>query len=274
MKDIAPLSVYPVPGLPEIRPGDDLAALLARAVAERVGPLESGDVVVVAQKVVSKAEGARVALAEVTPSAFARDFAERWEKDPRLVELVLRESLRIVRMERGVMITETRHGFVCANSGVDLSNTGGSEEGSGARGEGGEIAVLLPEDPDQSAARLREGLGRGAGAGGKDVEVGVIVSDTFGRPWRVGLTQVALGVAGLAPLVDLRDTNDVDGRPLHATIIAMADQLACAADLVCGKTARVPAAVIRGYRPPEGDGQATGNSGRELIRDPAMDLFR
>jgi len=254
----APVSIHPVPGLPEVRPGDDRGALLAGALAGLPLPLRDGDVVVVAQKVVSKAEGSRVALSAVEPSPAARQWGEAWDKDPRQVEVVLRESRRIVRMERGVIIAETRHGFVCANAGVDLSNSGGEE-----------LAILLPEDPDRSAAALRARLGRGSGEGGRDAEIAVIVADTFGRPWRVGLTQVALGVAGLEPLLDLRDSPDVDGRTLHATLIAVADELASAADLVCGKTSRVPAAVVRGYpyRP-------AGGSGRALIRAAEMDLFR
>lgn len=263
--------VYPVAGLPEVRPGDDLAALLGGALAGRVlppaeeAPPDAGDALVVAQKVVSKAEGSWVALEAVQPGPFARQWAQQWGRDPRLVELVLRESRRIVRMERGVIIAETHHGFICANAGVDLSNTGVAPEA------GGEVAVLLPEDPDRSAALLREGLARhlGVTAGAAPA---VIVADTFGRPWRVGLTQVALGTAGLAPLLDLREGLDADGRPLHATVIAVADQIACAADLVCGKTARVPAALVRGAAPqPPAPGNADG---RALLREPGMDLFR
>ena len=273
----ASVSIHPVVGLPEVHPGDDLGGLLLAALAAQQLRPEHGDVLVVAQKVVSKAEGARVALADLTPSPFAQAWADRWHKDPRQVELVLRQSRRVVRMERGVMITETHHGFVCANAGVDLSNAG--DEGVSGPGAGG-VAILLPEDPDRSARLLREAVRTATGA-----EVGVIVADTFGRPWRVGLTQVALGVAGLAPLVDYRETADVDGRTLHATIIAVADELACAADLVCGKTQRVPAALIRGYRaarpqaeaapaPAAGGIQAVGDSGQALIRAPEMDLFR
>ncbi len=258
------VSIHPVPGLPEVQVGDDLGALLAAALAPTAAahpppwraPAD-GDVLVVAQKVVSKAEGARVALDALTPSAFALRYAARWDKDPRLVELVLRESRRVVRMERGVMITETHHGYICANAGVDLSNVGGEAE----------VAVLLPEDPDRSARQLREALRTACGA-----DVAVVVADTFGRPWRVGLTQVALGVAGLAPLVDYRDSPDVDGRTLHATVIAVADELACAADLVCGKTARVPAALIRGW--PRSAPSADNDSGGALLRAPEMDLFR
>jgi coenzyme F420-0:L-glutamate ligase/coenzyme F420-1:gamma-L-glutamate ligase len=256
----APVTIHPLAGLPEVRPGDDLGALLLAALRALGLALESGDVLVVAQKVVSKAEGSRVALASVEPSPFARRWAERWDKDARLIEVVLRESRRLVRMERGVIIAETHHGYVCANAGVDLSNAG--------EGGAGEVAILLPEDPDGSARALREALRAGTGAA-----VGVIVADTFGRPWRVGLTQVALGVAGLAPLVDYRDSPDVDGRTLHATLIAVADELACAADLVCGKTRRVPAALIRGYAPQHAPG-ASGSDGTALLRAPEMNLFR
>lgn len=258
MAPIDPITVYPLEGLPEVRPGDDLPRLMVQALAARKMPLRDGDVVVVAQKVVSKAEGSRVALAAIEPSPYARRWAERWGKDPRMVELVLRESRRIVRMERGVIIAETHHGYVCANAGVDLSNSGAEE-----------FAILLPEDCDRSAAVLRDRLRAHCGKDGADVELAVIVADTFGRPWRVGLTQVALGVAGLAPLVDYRDTPDVDGRQMHATVIAVADELACVADLVCGKTRRVPAAIVRGYPLPKGEG-----NGGALIRAAEMDLFR
>ncbi len=247
------ISIHPVAGLPEVKPGDDLAVLLRQALAGQKFPLEDGDVVVVAQKVVSKAEDARVALASLEPSPQARDWGERWERDPRMVELVLRESKRIVRMERGLIICETRHGFVCANAGIDLSNSGEAE-----------MAILLPEDCDRSARDLREGIGRELGR-----DVAVIIADSFGRPWRSGLTQVALGVAGLKPLVDLRGEPDADGRELHVTIIALADELACAADLVCGKINRVPVGIVRGYTGERGEG-----SGAEMLRDPEQDLFR
>jgi coenzyme F420-0:L-glutamate ligase/coenzyme F420-1:gamma-L-glutamate ligase len=260
------ISIHPIPGLPEIQPGDDLGGLIAEALASDNFTLADGDVVVVAQKAVSKAEGARADLSAIEPGPFATQWARRWGKDARLIELVLRESRRTVRMERGVLITETHHGFVCANSGVDLSNTGG-----------GEWAILLPKDPDGSARALKQRLSQGTGPAGSPadgpadspVELAVIVSDTFGRPWRVGLTQVALGVAGLEPLLDLRESPDVDGRTLHATVIAIADELASAADLVCGKTSRIPAAVIRGYRFTPGE-----DGGKALIRAPEMDLFR
>ncbi|MEE8434974.1 MAG: coenzyme F420-0:L-glutamate ligase [bacterium] len=283
------VSIHPIEGLPEILPGDDLPGLLAGALRRMSFSLADGDVIVVAQKVVSKAEGARVALDTVEPTPETRRWAEQWGKDPRMVELVLRETRRIVRRERGLIISETRHGFVCANAGIDLSNSGGED-----------LAILLPEDSDRSAGQMRQRLAEEAGAeapngreakapggqqagvgavagagprGGKTPDIAVIVSDTFGRPWRVGLTQVALGVAGLEPLLDLRESPDVDGRTLHATIIAVADELACAADLVCGKITRVPAAVIRGY-PFERAREEQPAGGAALIRDPEMDLFR
>jgi len=248
-----PLTILPVTGLPEVRPGDDLAALLATAVAAHGPALADGDVVVVAQKVVSKAEDARVPLASVEPSPFARAWAARWEREPRQVEIVLREARRIVRMERGLIIAETRHGFVCANAGVDLSNTGPEP-----------VAILLPEDPDRSARRLRQGIADRLGR-----DVAVIVADTFGRPWRSGLVQVALGVAGLTPIIDFKGVPDADGRVMKSTEVCVADQLACAAELACGKTEGVPIAIVRGYAGPRGEG-----SGRELLRDPELDLFR
>jgi coenzyme F420-0:L-glutamate ligase/coenzyme F420-1:gamma-L-glutamate ligase len=249
----APISLHPLPGLPEVLPGDDLAALLVEAARKSGVGFADGDVLVVAQKVVSKAEGARIALNTVTPSPKAEAWARAWKKDARQVEVVLRESKRILRMERGILIAETHHGFVCANAGVDLSNSGGMD-----------IAILLPEDPDRSARKLREAIRQATGA-----DVAVIVADSFGRPWRQGLTQVALGVAGLLPLLDLRGERDTEGREMHVTVIAIADELACAADLVCGKTRRVPAALIRGYHGPPQDG-----SGQEMIRPEQEDLFR
>ena len=248
-----PLEVYPVAGMPEVLPGDDLTAHIVTALRRSDLPPRDGDVLVVAQKVVSKAENARVDLKTVEPTPFAKQWAETWERDPRAVELVLRESKRIVRMARGLIVSETHHGFVCANAGLDQSNTGHSE-----------VALLLPRDPDLSARTLREGLQQAFG-----VDVAVIVADTFGRPWRVGLTQVALGVAGLLPVEDHIDKLDNDGRRLHMTTIAQADQLACAADLVCGKLKRVPVALIRNYEGPRGEG-----TGKELLRDPNLDLFR
>ena len=239
------IRIIPVEGLPEIREGDDLAELIA-ARAE----LENGDVLVVAQKAVSKAEGRIVRLAEVEPSDEARRLAG--DEDPRRLEVILRESKRIVRTRPPLVIAETRHGFVCASAGVDSSNAPEAE-----------TVVLLPEDPDASAARIRERLRELAG-----IEVGVVVSDSFGRPWRQGTTDVAIGLAGIRPLLDLKGVRDAAGYELHATVIAVADELAAAAELVLGKIAGIPAALIRGY-----DASGEG-SGRELVMPEERDLFR
>ena len=239
------ISIGPVEGLPEIREGDDLAALIA----ERA-QLEDGDVLVVAQKVVSKAEGRVIELAGVEPSERARELAA--DQDPRQLEVVLRESARIVRTRPPLVIAETSHGFVCASAGVDASNAPAPE-----------TVVLLPEDPDASAARLRERLRDLAGA-----DVGVIISDSFGRAWRQGTTDVAIGLAGVRPLLDLKGVRDAAGYELHATVIAVADELAGAAELAMGKTDGVPAVVIRGV-----DARGEG-SARELVMPPERDLFR
>jgi coenzyme F420-0:L-glutamate ligase/coenzyme F420-1:gamma-L-glutamate ligase len=239
------ISIAPVEGLPEIEEGDDLAALIAQR-----AELKAGDVVVVAQKAVSKAEGRVVRLADVEPSDEARRLAG--DEDPRRLEVILREAQRIVRTRPPLVIAETRHGFVCASAGVDSSNA--PEAGA---------VVLLPEDPDASAARLREQLLRLTGA-----EVGVIVSDSFGRPWRQGTTDVAIGLAGIRPLLDLKGERDPAGYELHATVIAVADELAAAAELVLGKTSGIPAAVIRGANV-AGEGSA-----RDLVMPAERDLFR
>jgi len=240
-----PVQIIPVSGLPEIRPGDDLAALIRRAAGPDLTP---DSILAVAQKIVSKAEGALVDLRTIEPSARALDWARQWNQDPRLVELVLRHSRRIVRMERGVLIAETSHGFVAANAGVDRSNIPPPDH-----------ATLLPSDPDASARRLHQALGCGA----------VIITDTFGRPWRLGLVNVAIGVSGLDPLEDLRGAPDRSGRPLQGTVVALADELAAASGLVMRKTAGVPAALIQGLQwiPAEG-------SARRLVRPPDQDLFR
>jgi coenzyme F420-0:L-glutamate ligase/coenzyme F420-1:gamma-L-glutamate ligase len=245
------IRLTPIPGLPEIEPGADLAGLLREAAAN-AGIALAGNVVVVCQKVVSKAEGRLVPLDEVTPGEEARSIAAEHDRDPRQVELVLRESRRIVRRGHGVLITETRHGFVCANAGVDLSNAPGPD-----------VAVLLPEDPDASARRLSEALS------GPEARVAVVVSDTFGRPWREGLVDVALGSAGLAPIRDDRGSRDRAGRELLVTQPATADQLAAAAGLLMWKSAGIPAVVVSGL-PLTGD----GNVRDDLLRDPATDLFR
>jgi coenzyme F420-0:L-glutamate ligase/coenzyme F420-1:gamma-L-glutamate ligase len=239
------ISIRPVEGLPEIGEGDDLAALIA----ERT-ELADGDVLVVAQKAVSKAEGRVVRLDEVEPSVRARELAG--DRDPRQLEVILREAVRLVRVRPPLVIAETQHGFVCASAGVDASNA--PEAGS---------VVLLPEDPDASAARLRVRLLELTGA-----EVGVIVSDSFGRPWRQGTTDVAIGLAGIRPLLDLKGVRDRTGYELHATVIAVADELAGAAELVLGKLDGVPAAVITGADA-RGEGRA-----RDLVMPPERDLFR
>jgi coenzyme F420-0:L-glutamate ligase/coenzyme F420-1:gamma-L-glutamate ligase len=239
------IEITPVEGLPEIRAGDDLAALIA----ERAD-LRDGDVLVVAQKVVSKAEGRVVRLADVEPSEEARRLADG--EDPRRIEVILRESKRIVRTRPPLVIAETRHGFICASAGVDASNA--PELGT---------VVLLPDDPDTSAAFLRGRLGELTGS-----EVGVIVSDSFGRAWRRGTTDVAIGLSGIRPLLDLEGERDPAGYELHATVIAVADELAAAAELVLGKTAGTPAAVIRGF-----DARGEGSAG-DLVIPAERDLFR
>jgi coenzyme F420-0:L-glutamate ligase/coenzyme F420-1:gamma-L-glutamate ligase len=245
------LHLFGLEGFPLVGSGDDLATLVIEAAQHSKVSLRDG-VLVVCQKIVSKAEGRVVSLADVTPSPEAERIAAEDGKDPRHVEVVLRESARVVRRGPGVLICETRHGFVCANAGVDLSN---------APAEG--TAVLLPEDPDASAARLRDALlARGAGP------LGVIVSDTFGRPWREGLVDVALGCAGIDPIADLRGGNDLVGRRLEVTATATADQLAAAAGLLMVKDAGVPAVWVSGMTP-----FGVGNA-RALLRNPAHDLFR
>ena len=245
------LALRPVVGLPEIRRETDLAAEISKAA--RAGGLSlEGGVLVVCQKVVSKAEGRVVDLATVTPSETARRIAEEDEKDPRHVEVVLGETVRIARRGHGVLISETRHGFVCANAGVDRSNAPGPE-----------IAVLLPEDPDASAQRLRDDLvARGHGP------LAVIVSDTFGRPWREGLVDQAIGSAGLTPLADARGERDWMGRTLEVTAMATVDQLAAAAGLLMTKDSGHAAVWVEGVAP-RGEGTV-----RELLRESQLDLFR
>jgi len=247
----APLKLTPLADVPAVAPGDDLPALIVAA-AESAGVKVGDGVLVVCQKIVSKAEGRTVALADVEPSEEARRIAVEDEKDPRHVEVVLRETKRVVRHGHRVLISETEHGFVCANAGVDLSNSPGED-----------VAVLLPVDSDASARSLRDGL---AAIGCPNV--GVIVSDTFGRPWRDGLVDVAIGCAGIAPIIDVRGHRDWAGRELQVTMTATADQLAAAAGLLMVKDAGVPAVWIEGLVP-EGDGGIG-----ELLRDPSEDLFR
>ena len=247
------LEIIGLRSLPEVRPGDDLAQLAAQALKKEKVELRRGDVLVIAQKIVSKAEDRRVRLRDVTPSPFARNWARQAGTDARLVEVVLQESTRIVRMSERALITETRHGFVCANAGVDQSNVPG-------RG----WVTLLPLDPDKSAQKFVKGIKKRSG-----VAVAAVISDTFGRPWREGLVNVAIGAAGLRVLRDLRGQTDAHGKELKATVLAVADELAAAAGLVMGKKERVPVAIVRGF-----DYRAGKDSARRLVRPQARDLFR
>jgi coenzyme F420-0:L-glutamate ligase/coenzyme F420-1:gamma-L-glutamate ligase len=250
------LEVFALDGIPEIEPGADLAGLLCEAIAASpAAPLQSSDVLVVTQKVVSKAEGAIVDLRTVEPRPEAVAFAREFDRDARQIEIVLREARRVVRMEHGVLITETPHGFVCANGGVDASNVG---PGSG------QVVTLLPSDPDASAAGIRERVRDTLG-----IDIPVIVSDSFGRPWRYGIVDVAIGLSGMAPLEDLRGVADHDGRVMRSTVRAVADELASAAELAFGKTTGRPAAVIRGAEVTRGEGSI-----REMLMPADIDLFR
>ena len=250
---IRAITAIPVRGLPEVRAGDSLADLILTALRKQRQPLQAGDIVVVKHKVVSKAEGRVATLADVEPSARARRWGKAWKHDPRLLEIALADARRVVRSGHGVLITETRHGFVCANSGVDLSNV-----------DGGSTAVLLPADSDASARRLHADFRRRL-----RLHIPVIVADSFGRAWREGLTEAALGVAGLQPLHDFRGRRDPHGYTLHATAEAVADELACLAGLTCGKLQRTPACIIRGFPYQRGKGSV-----RELVRPADRDLFR
>jgi coenzyme F420-0:L-glutamate ligase/coenzyme F420-1:gamma-L-glutamate ligase len=243
-------------GIPEVAPGDDLGRLIGDAIdaTEGILPLRPDDVLVVTQKIVSKAEGAIVDLDAVAPRPEAVAFGARWDRDPRQVEVVLREARRVVRMERGVIITETEHGFVCANGGIDASNVGPAS---------GHIVTLLPHDPDASAAAIRAAVRERFG-----VDVPVIVSDSFGRPWRWGITDVAIGVSGLIPIEDLRGTPDADGRVMKSTIRAAADEIASAAELALGKVGGRPVALVRGARPLLGEGSI-----RDSLMPREFDLF-
>lgn len=242
------LQIFPVVGLPEIEPGADLATLIAANFE-----LTDGDIVVITSKIVSKAEGCAIDLADVEPSAFAVAWAPRWDKDPRVVEVVLTEARRIVRQVGPVLITETRHGFVCANSGVDQSSSGAAER-----------VLTLPVDPDASARRVRAALAA------RGVAVAVVITDTFGRPWREGQTDVAIGVAGLNPLRSYIGETDPHGHEFRVQELCVADELAAAAELVKGNTSRVPVAVVRGYEwePDESASMAP------VLRDSSKDLFR
>jgi coenzyme F420-0:L-glutamate ligase/coenzyme F420-1:gamma-L-glutamate ligase len=240
-------------GLPNVTPGTDLAQVIVEAAQAQEVTFIDGDILVVTQKIVSKAEGQLVDLHTVTPSPFALQVAKEQAKDPQIVEVVLRESKRVVRMAQRTIIAETHHGFICAHAGVDESNVAG--EGT---------VALLPVDPDASARRLRQGIRERTG-----IELAIIISDTFGRPWREGLVNVAIGVAGMGPFKDYRGLPDTEGRMLKVTTLAVVDELASAAELVMGKLDRVPVALIRGYAFIPGDGAAT-----QLVRAPERDLFR
>jgi coenzyme F420-0:L-glutamate ligase / coenzyme F420-1:gamma-L-glutamate ligase len=247
------LRLIPIPLADEIHPGDSLADKLLESLRRRRLRLQSGDILIVKHKIVSKSEGRIIDLATIQPSAESIAWAKQYALDPRIIELALRESRAVIRRKNGVLITETHHGFLCANSGVDVSNV-----------NGGSHAVLLPEDSDRSAANLRRALERRTG-----LAIPVIITDSFGRPWREGLTEFAIGIAGMKPLRDDRGRRDPHGYKLKASIEAVADELACAAGLACGKLNRAPACIVRGFRYEAGPGNA-----RDLLRPAATDLFR
>lgn len=247
------ISVIGINHIPEVNPGDDLPALILAGCEASDVTLQEGDVLVVTQKVVSKAEGMLLDLDDVEPSPFALEFAQKWDKDPRHTEVVLRESARVVRMDRGIIISETRHGLVCANAGVDASNVPGSN-----------IVCLLPVDPDASALCIREAVRQQTG-----LDAPVIISDSFGRPWRNGITNIAIGISGIQPLIDYRGRHDANGYLLNVTVIAVADELAAAAELVMGKLDACPVAVVRRYPFTKAEVGA-----RELVMEPGRDLFR
>ena len=264
------IQAVPLPALPEVTPGAELSLLIANAWRDlareqpNLAP-RPRDVLVVTQKIVSKAEGALVDLGTIEPRREAVEFARRWERDPRQVEVVLRESTQVLRMERGIVVCRTRHGFVCANAGVDASNTGR-----------GDFVTLLPDDPDASARRIRDGLATRLELEPSNVPA-VIVSDSFGRPWRFGIVDVALGVAGIEPLVDWRGRPDADGRVMHSTVVAIADEICSTAELAASKTSRQPVVLVRGveFNAPRGDRPGSEPSvQREVVMPLDMDLFR
>jgi coenzyme F420-0:L-glutamate ligase/coenzyme F420-1:gamma-L-glutamate ligase len=246
------ITIIGLNGLPLVKEGDDLGRIVVECMKRQGAEILDGDVIVVAQKIVSKSEGRVLDLVDVTPSLFAKEVARRTRRNSRHVEAVLRETRRIVRMQKSHLITQTKHGFVCANAGIDRSNV-----------EGKSRVVLLPEDPDKSASTIRDRIFALTRR-----DVAVIISDTFGRPWRLGYVNVALGVAGMKPLKDYRGIKDMFNRDLTVTVMAVADELASAAELVMNKTDGVPVAIIRGYSYLGGDG-----SGKELIRPPELDMF-
>ncbi len=248
------LTIFPVLGLPDISKGDHLGKLIVTKIREAGEEIQRADIVVVSQKIVSKAEGRIVFLGRVRPSPFALEIAREADKDPKHVEMILRESKKMIRMKNGHLITETRHGFVCANAGIDMSNVGKHSD----------TVTLLPQDPDKSAASIRSNIRQLTGQ-----DVPVIITDTFGRAWRIGQVNFAIGVSGLRPIRDYRGTRDMYRHVLRVTEIAVADELASAAELVMNKADRVPVAVVRGYKFRRGSG-----TGRDLIRPEDSDLFR
>jgi coenzyme F420-0:L-glutamate ligase/coenzyme F420-1:gamma-L-glutamate ligase len=247
------LRIIGVDGIGEVYPGDDLTAVIQRGLHTSAVQLEAGDILVVTHKIVSKAEGRLIDLRTVEPSPFARQWAARYDKDPRQIEVVLQEAVRVVRMERGIIIAETRHGFICANAGVDASNVAGAD-----------VVCVLPVDPDASARNLAKGLQAQLG-----FAVPVIITDSFGRPWRDGVVNIAIGVAGLEPLTDYRGQHDPYGYLMSASVLAVADELAGAAELAMGKVDQRPVAVVRGYPYTPGDG-----SGQRLVMAPERNMFR
>jgi coenzyme F420-0:L-glutamate ligase/coenzyme F420-1:gamma-L-glutamate ligase len=250
-----------VDGIPEIQPGDPVVEMIGEAIAQSVGDLVPSDIVVVTHKVVSKAEGRLVDLTTIEPSQLANSIGSQYGKDARQVEVVLRESKRIVRMVNGLIISETKHGFICANAGVDASNVSS------------DIVCLLPDDPDASAERIRAGVTQRFF--GEDASqprpIGVIITDSFGRPWRNGIVNIAIGVAGISPLADYRGQHDPSGYELRATVLAVADELASAAELVMHKLAARPVAIIRGY---EWQASSQAETARDLVMSDERNLFR
>jgi len=247
------LRVIPIALAEEIRPGDNLADKLLASMRKHRSKLQPGDILIVKHKIVSKSEGRIVDLSTIQPSAESIAWANQHQLDPRVIELALREARSVIRRKNGVLITETHHGFLCANSGIDVSNV-----------DGGRHAVLLPENPDRSAANLRRAINKRTG-----VAIPVIITDSFGRPWREGLTEFAIGIAGMNPMRDDRNRRDPHGYKLKASVEAVADELACAAGLVCGKLNRTPACIVRGFRYKSGTEGA-----KSLLRPAATDLFR
>jgi coenzyme F420-0:L-glutamate ligase/coenzyme F420-1:gamma-L-glutamate ligase len=247
------IKIIGLTGIPVIRPGDNLAEIILASAGRQGVEIADGDVIVITQKIVSKAEGRLINLDEVLPSSFALEIAKKTGKDPRYVEVILKETKNIVKITDKILIMETKHGFICANAGVDRSNVSKHE-----------IVALLPKDPDKSARQIQREIKRKIG-----VEVAVIISDTFGRPWREGHINVAIGVAGMKPITDYRGKKDMFGYVLKVTTMAIADELASAAELVMGKTKGIPVAILKGFKYPIGDGTA-----KELIRPPEKDLFR